>query len=212
MRVRHAEACRRAGDIHQAIASYRMAADLLLAVGCESRARGALKAALELDPKDPELLADLARLGASTTPPRPPPSTPARPVAPARAPEPAARQTPPPPLPPTVREPAWVSQAALAAPPVPKPPPVLLEQGARPAAVAPAPRPAHTVRLQAEFRRLAPNTVAFRLSPRSRWVLFTSRAPIQVRRVDSLESLTAEVGDFTLDITVEESGGSGSSR
>ncbi|WP_198142979.1 tetratricopeptide repeat protein [Stigmatella aurantiaca] len=62
MRVRHAEACRRSGDRQQAIASYRAAAELLLELGCESRARGALKAALELDPKDPLLLADLAAL------------------------------------------------------------------------------------------------------------------------------------------------------
>ncbi|SEK99664.1 hypothetical protein SAMN05444354_103271 [Stigmatella aurantiaca] len=62
MRVRHAEACRRAGDRLQAIASYRAAAELLLELGCESRARGALKAALELDPKDPLLLADIAAL------------------------------------------------------------------------------------------------------------------------------------------------------
>ncbi|MFL5346459.1 MAG: hypothetical protein ACJ8AT_16860, partial [Hyalangium sp.] len=63
MRVRHAEACRRAGERLQAIASYRAAAELLLELGCESRARGALKAALELDPRDPLLQADVARLG-----------------------------------------------------------------------------------------------------------------------------------------------------
>jgi hypothetical protein len=63
MHVRHAEACRRSGDRPAAIASYRAAADLLLELGCESRARGALKAALELDPGDPLLQADIARLG-----------------------------------------------------------------------------------------------------------------------------------------------------
>ncbi|MBN1203446.1 MAG: hypothetical protein JXB05_00795 [Myxococcaceae bacterium] len=63
MRVRHAEACKRAGDRLQAIASYRAAAELLLELGCESRARGALKAALELDPRDPILQVDIARLG-----------------------------------------------------------------------------------------------------------------------------------------------------
>lgn len=62
MRVRHAEACRRAGERLQAIASYRAAADLLLELGCESRARGALKAALELDPQDATLQAEVARL------------------------------------------------------------------------------------------------------------------------------------------------------
>ncbi len=62
LRVRHAEACRRAGDRMQAIASYRAAAELLLELGCETRARGALKAALELDPRDPMLQVDIARL------------------------------------------------------------------------------------------------------------------------------------------------------
>jgi hypothetical protein len=63
MHVRHAEACRRAGDRQQAIASYRTAAELLLEIGCESRARGALKAALELDPRDEFLQEVVARLG-----------------------------------------------------------------------------------------------------------------------------------------------------
>lgn len=62
MRVRHAEACRRAGERLQAIASYREAANLLLELGCETRARGALKAALELDPQDIVLQDDVARL------------------------------------------------------------------------------------------------------------------------------------------------------
>jgi hypothetical protein len=60
------------------------------------------------------------------------------------------------------------------------------------------------VRLQAEVRRVGPNAVAFRLTPQSRWVLFTSQAPIQVRRVDSLEEAQQETRDFSLDITVEE--------
>jgi len=62
LHVRHAEACRRAGERLQAIASYRTAAELLLELGCASRARGALKAALELDPRDPFLQMDIARL------------------------------------------------------------------------------------------------------------------------------------------------------
>ncbi|NMO21549.1 hypothetical protein HPC49_42350 [Pyxidicoccus fallax] len=63
VRVRHAECCRRAGDRQSAITSYREAAALLMEQGCESRARGALRAALELDPRDPILLSDIARLG-----------------------------------------------------------------------------------------------------------------------------------------------------
>ncbi|MHA7627199.1 BTAD domain-containing putative transcriptional regulator [Corallococcus sp. M7] len=63
VRVRLAEACRRAGQKEQAIAAYRKAAQVLLSLGCESRARGALKAALELDPRDPTLQQELARMG-----------------------------------------------------------------------------------------------------------------------------------------------------
>ncbi|MCY1018100.1 hypothetical protein [Pyxidicoccus sp. MSG2] len=68
VRVRHAESCRRAGDRQSAIASYRAASELLMEQGCESRARGALRAALELDPKDPMIIADLARLGQQASP------------------------------------------------------------------------------------------------------------------------------------------------
>jgi|GEM_PF-2027867 len=68
-RVRHAEICRRAGDRQTAIASYRTAAELLLAQGCEARARASLRAALELDPRDPVLLSDFTRMGQATLPP-----------------------------------------------------------------------------------------------------------------------------------------------
>ncbi|NNB86043.1 hypothetical protein HJC10_29790 [Corallococcus exiguus] len=63
VRIRLAEACRRAGQKEQAIAAYRKAAQVLLSLGCESRARGALKAALELDPRDAALQQELARMG-----------------------------------------------------------------------------------------------------------------------------------------------------
>lgn len=386
VRVRHAEACRRAGDRQQAIASYRAAADLLLAVGCESRARGALKAALELDPKDPVLLADLARLGQSgpasgldeerphgshptpgvlepwephaspagrsmtsagvpaarsmtlaglpaarsvsagspaprsmtsaslpavrslaagnpapramssagapairsmtsagtpavgapealarralpiapagpvyrppsVAPVQPPVGRAMPPPPPASAQEPVGRATPPP-LPASAQDPVWASHGMP--PPLPKhgaasavlsqamqgalhgtlssastgasgsPPPfrvtpasvtgggALPPRGASafheaaPGAPAytvsatPPPGSAPTVRLQAEVRRLGPNALAFRLTAQSRWVLFTSSSPIQVRRVDSLEEAQKETRDFSLDITVEE--------
>lgn len=68
--VRHAEACRRAGDRLKAITSYRMAADMLLSMGCEARARAALKVALELNPRDAELAHALARLTPSHAPRR----------------------------------------------------------------------------------------------------------------------------------------------
>ncbi|WP_224368550.1 hypothetical protein [Hyalangium versicolor] len=82
MHVRHAEACRRAGDRLQAIASYRAAAQLLLELGCESRARGALKVALELDPRDPILQAEIARLDPHAQETFSPPSPEALPLLP----------------------------------------------------------------------------------------------------------------------------------
>ncbi|MCY1029879.1 BTAD domain-containing putative transcriptional regulator [Corallococcus sp. BB11-1] len=63
VRVRLAEACRRAGQRAQAITAYRDAATILMLLGCAARARGALKAALELDPRDPVLQMDVVRLG-----------------------------------------------------------------------------------------------------------------------------------------------------
>jgi hypothetical protein len=354
MRVRHAEACRRAGERQQAIVSYRMAADLLLAVGCESRARGAIKAALELDPKDPVLLAELARLGPSGTsasggleeecasasglpaalewelssaparsltsagvpaprsmtsagvpaprsvtsagvpaprsmtsagvpaprsmtsagvpPPRsvtsagvPAPRSMTSAGVPAPAPRPLAstgipaiapvrsvasspqgastasapprratlalpaapestRPSPPvagasaprttPPLPPATKDPAWAASGAFASAQGPgsaprastpvTPAPLAAPQAASSVTPPPAPSSDKNVRLQVEVRRLSPQAVAFRLSPQSRWVLFTSRAPISVSREDSLDSVPQQVRDFTLDITVEE--------
>ncbi|MGE6763667.1 BTAD domain-containing putative transcriptional regulator [Corallococcus interemptor] len=63
VRIRLASACRRAGQQEQAIAAYREAARVLVSLGCESRARGALKVALELDPRNPVLQQELARMG-----------------------------------------------------------------------------------------------------------------------------------------------------
>ena len=63
VRIRLASACRRAGQQEQAIAAYREAARVLVSLGCESRARGALKVALELDPRNAALQQELARMG-----------------------------------------------------------------------------------------------------------------------------------------------------
>ncbi|RKH60031.1 hypothetical protein D7X96_34315 [Corallococcus interemptor] len=63
VRIRLASACRRAGQQEQAIAAYREAARVLVSLGCESRARGALKVALELDPRNATLQQELARMG-----------------------------------------------------------------------------------------------------------------------------------------------------
>ena len=67
-RVRHAESCRRAGDRQSAITSYRAAAELLMEQGCDSRARGIMRAALELSPGDTMILAALARMGPPAVP------------------------------------------------------------------------------------------------------------------------------------------------
>jgi tetratricopeptide (TPR) repeat protein len=74
--VRHAEAWRRAGDRKRAVASYRTAAELLLQLGCEARARAALKVALELDPRDTEVARALAQLSPTYAPNPPPRSRP----------------------------------------------------------------------------------------------------------------------------------------
>ncbi len=68
--VRHAEAWRRAGDRTRAITSYRTAAELLLQLGCEARARAALKVALDLDPRDTEVARALERLSRANPPRR----------------------------------------------------------------------------------------------------------------------------------------------
>ena len=72
--MRHAEACRRAGERWKAIASYRTAAELLRQLGCDARARAALRVALELDPRAAEVLNPLERLR-----PELPPTTPGGP-------------------------------------------------------------------------------------------------------------------------------------
>ena len=60
--MRQAEAYRRALARREAITAYRMAAELLVEQGNEAKARAALKAALELDPRHVELNRALGRL------------------------------------------------------------------------------------------------------------------------------------------------------
>ena len=60
--MRHADACRRAGERWKAIASYRTAAELLQGLGCDARARAALKVALELAPRDSGVARAIARM------------------------------------------------------------------------------------------------------------------------------------------------------
>ncbi|MBM7112390.1 hypothetical protein [Archangium primigenium] len=62
LHVRQAEACRRAGDRHQALNAYRAAAELWRRLGNEARARAVLKVAMELEPR-PEVARELTRLG-----------------------------------------------------------------------------------------------------------------------------------------------------
>jgi tetratricopeptide (TPR) repeat protein len=135
--VRHAESCRRAGDRQSAIASYRSAAALLLEQGCESRARGALRAALELDPKDALILSDLARLGPQAPSQEERPSTGVtgffeRPLA-------GNGHAPPPPPPSYVLRAAEESASPKPLPPMPTIAPVNLEAvrraGGRPAPI-----------------------------------------------------------------------------
>jgi hypothetical protein len=52
-------------------------------------------------------------------------------------------------------------------------------------------------------RRLSPNVLAFRDSPADSWALIRSSTPLEVHVVEDLERLPPELGDFSLDITVE---------
>ncbi|RKI35737.1 hypothetical protein D7Y27_30560 [Corallococcus sp. AB004] len=151
VRIRLAEACRRAGQKEQAIAAYRKAARVLLSLGCESRARGALKAALELAPRDAVLQQELVRMGQGAVTPtaledeelyrfdRLPPPTPP----PARM-----RSVPPPAAPSFVRNDAQDPDAPGALPVAPSVTPVKVHgtpsvmQGPGRQAVLPHPRPA----------------------------------------------------------------------
>ncbi|HEX8821741.1 MAG TPA: hypothetical protein VF794_17585, partial [Archangium sp.] len=172
--VRHAEAWRRAGDRAKAITSYRAAAELLLELGCEARARAALKVALELDPKDTELAYALARLTPTF----------------AHATRPAPTQRPPSRIPEEKREQVELHTRAanvpgrLALPPAPSTP------------VAPLPS-------TAEVRRLSTNTIALRAAPGTRWVVVSSRAPLTAYEVDSLERVKAREFTLEVTMTPE---------
>jgi len=178
--VRHAEAWRRAGDRAKAIASYRTAAELLLQLGCEARARAALKVALELDPRDTEVAKALERLTLAQAQRREEAYQPQRPV---RVPP----QRPPSRIPEEKRDQVELHTRAanvpgrLALPPGP----------ASPAAPLPS---------TAEVRRLSANTLAMRAAPGTRWVVVSSRMPLTVYEVDSLERVKAR--EFTLEVTL----------
>jgi len=108
IRMRHAELCRKVGQIDEAVASYLAAAQLLEREGHVARARAVLTTALQLAPGEPSLLAPLRRItdaqrqspsklkqpALSLVPP-PVPSTPGRPsLPPAKKLPPHASTTP----------------------------------------------------------------------------------------------------------------------
>jgi tetratricopeptide (TPR) repeat protein len=171
--VRHAEAWRRAGDRAKAISSYRAAAELLLELGCEARARAALKVALELDPKDTELAYALARLTPAFAQATRPPQAPAQ-RPPSRIPEEKREQV-------ELHTRAANVPGRLALPPAPNAP------------AAPLPS-------TAEVRRLSANTIALRAAPGMRWVVVSSRSPLTAYEVDTLERVKAR--EFTLEVTM----------
>jgi tetratricopeptide (TPR) repeat protein len=178
--VRHAEAWRRAGDRAKAIASYRTAAELLLQLGCEARARAALKVALELDPRDTEVVKAMERLtlayAARREEARPPYQSVHAPPrrSPSRIPEEKREQV-------ELHTRAANVPGRLALPPAP----------ASPGTPLPS---------TAEVRRLSANTLAMRAAPGTRWVVVSSRTPLTVYEVDSLERVKAR--EFTLEVTV----------
>ena len=75
LRLRHGDACRRAGRSGLAVASYRVAAELLAQSGHLVRAMGAMRLALDIAPRDPaleEAMQRLQRMRATEEPRRPP--------------------------------------------------------------------------------------------------------------------------------------------
>lgn len=178
--VRHAEAWRRAGDRKKAISSYRTAAELLLQLGCEARARAALKVALELDPRDNEVAKALERLSCGRAPRREelhiPPPLPPRP--PSRIPEQQRDMV-------ELHTRQANVPGRLALPPAPASP------------VAPQPSPA-------EVRRLSGNTLAVRAAPGTRWLVVSSRTPLTAYEVDDLDRVVSR--EFTLEVTVTPEG------
>ncbi|PTL77152.1 lipopolysaccharide assembly protein LapB [Vitiosangium sp. GDMCC 1.1324] len=174
--VRHAEAWRRAGDRKKAITSYRTAAELLLQLGCEARARAALKVALELDPRDTEIARALERLSPTYAPRReevhlPPPA----PKPPSSIPEQKRDMV-------ELHTRQANVPGRLALPPAP----------AAPAGPQPSP---------AEVRRLSGNTLAMRAAPGTRWLVVSSRTPLTAYEVDDLDRVLSR--EFTLEVTVE---------
>lgn len=123
MHVRHAEACRRAGDKQQAIASYQTAAELLLEIGCETRARGVLRAALELNPNDLFLQEVVARLGSPSEESPSPGVSESREELPTLPPLESGLDPVPPPLPPIHRVVPTAQSASQLGPPVLQPAP-----------------------------------------------------------------------------------------
>ncbi|HYO51259.1 hypothetical protein [Archangium sp.] len=176
--VRHAEAWRRAGDRQKAISSYRMAAELLLQLGCEARARAALKVALELDPRDNEVARALERLSPTYAPRREEGHPPAPPRVPSRIPEHQRDMV-------ELHTRQANVPGRLALPPAP----------ASPGAPLPSP---------AEVRRLSVNTLAMRAAPGTRWVVISSRTPLTAYEVDDLERVMSR--EFTLEVTFTPEG------
>jgi tetratricopeptide (TPR) repeat protein len=174
--VRHAEAWRRAGDRQKAISSYRTAAELLLQLGCEARARAALKVALELNPRDNEVARALERLSPTYAPHRE--EAHPLPRIPSRIPEHQRDMV-------ELHTRQANVPGRLALPPAPASPP--------------APRPS-----PAEVRRLSGNTLALRAAPGTRWVVISSRTPLTAYEVDDLERVMSR--EFTLEMTLAPEG------
>jgi tetratricopeptide (TPR) repeat protein len=221
LRLRHAESSRRAALPGRAVASYRVAAQLLAQLGHVAKAQAALKMALELAPRDPSLEEALRALGGR--PPSPPP--PADPLAleierpgqpadferrraitlesfqlnfteivrgPLAETELPAGNTP-------------VARVALT-----KVPAELTEPEEDLPTLEPLEEPGLEIGDEAyidtagasgftpQIRRLDACTIAFKPSPNARWVQLHSREPIDVKFLDELEGT---VPDKTLERT-----------
>ncbi len=198
LRLRHAEASRRAALLGRAVASYRVAAQLLAQEGHLARAQAALKMSIELAPDDPSLAQALRALeGTPRHPVLDPLGNELR-----RLDQPTAAQQRRRSI---TLETFQVTLTEVQAAPAAKRAPQLalpdlgwgedLGEAAGIEAVAPEFTP--------QIRRLDPCTLAFKPSPNARWVVLNSKEAIGVRFLETLEELEPDRPQLERDFSGE---------
>jgi tetratricopeptide (TPR) repeat protein len=186
--LKHAELLKRLERTAPAIASYRMAAQLLMEFGHANRAIAALKIALELQPEDVELVSDIIRYELrqrqrSREMPAVVAEEAAHPVAPSEL--HALSETAPPPAPtPLLALPMLAASesritamvAEVTHTPIPPP------RASVPRIPIEVESPLHP--RWPQVRRVSDTEVAVKPSPFAHWVVLSSAAPIDVRFFD----------------------------